>query len=106
MKNLSNKLLNFIEQKYKKYYPILHIGDFIKICFQKQNLETERNTFFSGTLIAIKNKNLKKSITIRQKSKELILNHNFFINSPKIQIKLLKNTIKTKRAKLYFLKKF
>ena len=110
MKKLSDKILNFIENKYKKYYPNFKIGNKIKIYNIFKNFEKEPNNYFKGILFSIKNKGINKAISLKYQENGILINKNYFINSPKIyfkreKIEIKKKITKIRRSKLYFIKK-
>lgn len=102
---ISKDLLKIVEEKYLKENKNLKIGDIIKLTYLIPEGNKERNQFYEGVIICIKNRNLGKSFTIRKTVEGVGLEQNFPIHSPKINSIAIKQSSVIRRAKLYFLRK-
>ncbi|WDI79050.1 50S ribosomal protein L19 [Candidatus Purcelliella pentastirinorum] len=100
-----NKIINKIEKKYlKKNIPFFKQGDFIEIKILIKEGNKKKTQIFKGLVIAIRNRGLNSSFTVRKISHGEGIERVFNKNSPIIkEIKLDKRGI-VKRAKLYYLR--
>lgn len=94
-----------IENKFKKLkVPVVKIGDIVKIGFKIIENEKERVQFYEGTVIAIKNTSINKTITVRKVFQGIGIERIFLVHSPKVDsISVLKSS-KVKKGKLYYLR--
>ena len=108
-KNVSTSLLQIIEEKHKKLdFSIdknLMVGEIVEISYKVFEGDKERLQTYEGIIIAKKNKNLGKTITLRRTIQGIGVEQIFFLNSPKIQKIKKKDKIRVRRSKLYFLRK-
>jgi len=80
-------------------------GDTVKIHYKIKEGEKERIQIFEGTVIAIKNKGLSKTFTVRKFSYGVGVERIFPLYSPLIsKIEVVKKG-KVRRAKLYYIRK-
>ena len=85
--------------------PTMYIGNFIQIKYQFFNENQEKFRVSQGIIIAKKNTEIQKSITVRYYIDGIGLEQKFFLDSPNIHsINILKLFV-VKRAKLYYLRK-
>lgn len=100
-----DKLIEFAKKQLKTR-PELKAGDNVKVYQKIKEGEKERIQIFEGTVIAIKNgKGINATFTVRKISGGIGVEKTFPIHSPVIdKIEITKRT-KTRRSKLYFLKK-
>jgi large subunit ribosomal protein L19 len=108
-KKVSTNLLQIIEEKHKKVdFSIdknLMVGEIVEISYKIFEGDKERLQTYEGIIIAKKNKNLGKTITLRRTIQGIGVEQIFFLNSPKIQKIKKKDKIRVRRSKLYFLRK-
>lgn len=104
MKTFSKTLINYIEKKYKVIEFPFKSGDIINLVYQSKINEKDKTSTIEGIIIAIKNKGINKSFTIRQNIKGHFIDQKFFIQSPKILKITKKNMLNKKRSKLYYIK--
>ena len=106
MKSFNNqKIINEFQKQYlKEDFPKIQIGDSIKVGVKIIEGNKERVQFYEGTIIAIKNSSINKTITVRKVLQGIGVERIFLIHSPKIaSINILKSA-KVRRAKLYYLR--
>jgi large subunit ribosomal protein L19 len=97
-------LIKLIESKFLKAKPDLEIGDLIKIGYLISESGKERTQFYEGIVIAINNRGIGQSFTIRRNVQGIGVEQIFLINSPKIVSLSKKQSSKIRRAKLYYLR--
>lgn len=105
---ISKNLLKHVENLYKtpKDHQIINIGDICKISYKVVEGTKEKIQGYEGVLISKKNSGLGKSIIIRRIVQGIGVEQVFCLNSPNIiTIKKRENLKKSRRAKLYFLRK-
>lgn len=85
--------------------PEVKPGDIIQVSYRVIEGGKERTQVFEGTVIAIKNKGIAKTITVRKTSFGIAVERIFPLNSKLVQKIVIKRHSKVRRAKLYFLRK-
>lgn len=104
-KNISKQLINFIEKKYyKDDRQDIKVGELVKILYKNIESGKERIQTYKGLIIAIQNKGLGKSFTLRRKIDGIGSEQIFLYHSPKILSISKEYSIKFRRAKLYYLR--
>ena len=84
--------------------PEIKAGDVLRIFYRVVEGGKERTQIFEGTVIAIKNKGISKTITVRKTSFGIAVERIFPLNSKLVQkIEVIKHS-KVRRAKLYYLR--
>ncbi len=102
---MKNKLIHFVEEKYlNKNILFLRSGYLIEIKIWVIESTKKRLQIFKGIIIAIKNKGLNSSITLRKLSYGEGVEKIFFIYSPVIHSILIKKKFFFRKSKLYFLR--
>jgi large subunit ribosomal protein L19 len=111
--NISNNLINYVEQKYKKPNLELSIktknistGNLAQIEYKIFEGNKERIQCYEGLIISMQNRGLSKTIKIRRIVQGIGVEQTFFLNSPKIISIIIKQKYKIRRSKLYFIRKF
>ena len=101
----SQKIIQNVEKNFlKDNFPILKIGDNVKIGVKIIEGNRERIQFYEGTIIAKKNSLINLTITVRKILQGIGVERIFLIHSPKIDsIEVLRSS-KVRRAKLYYLR--
>jgi large subunit ribosomal protein L19 len=95
--------LNFLTEV-RKDLPTIKPGDIVRISYRVIEGGKERTQIFEGTVIAIKNSGIAKTITVRKTSFGIAVERIFPLNSKLVQkIDITKHS-KIRRAKLYFLR--
>ncbi len=85
--------------------PEIKPGDILQVSYRVIEGGKERTQVFEGTVIAIKNKGITKTITVRKTSFGIAVERIFPLNSKLVQKIEIKRHSKVRRAKLYFLRK-
>lgn len=80
------------------------IGDTVKVHFKIVEGKNERVQIFEGTIIAIKNSGLRKTITVRKISYNIGVERIFPVHSPRIDRIEVVREGRVRRAKLYYLR--
>ena len=88
----------------KKDLPNIKIGDSIKVGVKIIEGNKERVQFYEGTIIAIKNSSINKTITVRKVLQGIGVERIFLIHSPKIDSLTVLKSAKVRRSKLYYLR--
>ncbi len=85
--------------------PEIRSGDVLKMFYRVVEGGKERIQIFEGTVIAIKNSGIAKTITVRKTSFGISIERIFPLNSKLVQkIEIIKHS-RVRRAKLYYLRK-
>ncbi len=85
--------------------PEIRSGDVIKVFYRVLEGGKERIQIFEGTVIAMKNSGIAKTITVRKTSFGISIERIFPLNSKLVQkIEVIKHS-RVRRAKLYYLRK-
>ncbi|MEN8223232.1 MAG: 50S ribosomal protein L19 [Acidobacteriota bacterium] len=85
--------------------PEIRSGDVLKMFYRVLEGGKERIQVFEGTVIAIKNSGIAKTITVRKTSFGISIERIFPLNSKLVQkIEVIKRS-RVRRAKLYYLRK-
>jgi len=105
-KKSKTDLLNAVEKKsLKKQIPHFEIGDTIDVkCLIKEG-DKVRTQDFTGTLIARKGTGINETITVRRMVASEGVERIFPLNSPNVLDIIPVRSGKTRRAKLYYLRK-
>ena len=89
----------------RKDLPEIKPGDIAIIYYRVIEGGKERIQIFEGTVIALKNSGISKTITVRKNSFGIFVERIFPLNSKLVQKIKIKKHSKVRRAKLYFLRK-
>jgi large subunit ribosomal protein L19 len=84
--------------------PEIKPGDVLRMFYRVVEGGKERTQIFEGTVIAIKNKGISKTITVRKTSFGIAVERIFPLNSKLVQKIEVKKHSKVRRAKLYYLR--
>jgi large subunit ribosomal protein L19 len=84
--------------------PEIKAGDVLRVFYRVVEGGKERTQIFEGTVIAIKNKGISKTITVRKTSFGIAVERIFPLNSKLVQKIEVKKHSKVRRAKLYYLR--
>jgi large subunit ribosomal protein L19 len=95
--------LNFLPEV-RNDLPEIKSGDVLKVSYRVIEGGKERTQLFEGTVIAIKNSGITKTITVRKTSFGIAVERIFPLNSKLVQSILITKHSKVRRAKLYYLR--
>lgn len=88
----------------RKDIPEIKPGDVLRVSYRVIEGGKERIQIFEGTVIAIKNSGISKTITVRKTSFGIAVERIFPLNSKLVQGIEVKKHSKVRRAKLYYLR--
>lgn len=88
----------------RKDLPEIKPGDVLRVSYRVIEGGKERIQVFEGTVIAIKNSGVAKTITVRKTSFGIAVERIFPLNSKLVQGIEVKKHSKVRRAKLYYLR--
>lgn len=104
-KNISKELITLIENQYKKNdRETIKVGELVKILYKNIESGKDRLQTYKGLIIAIQNKGLGKSFTLRRKIEGIGSEQIFLYHSPKILSITKEYSLKFRRSKLYYLR--
>lgn len=89
---------------FRKDLPEIKSGDVVGVSYRVIEGGKERTQVFEGTVIAIKNSGIAKTITVRKTSFGIAVERIFPLNSKLVQKIEVKKHSKVRRAKLYYLR--
>jgi len=99
------KIIKDLENNFlKKDFPVLKIGDNVKIGVKIVEGNKERIQFYEGTIIAKKNSSINTTITVRKILQGIGVERVFLIHSPKVDSISVLRSSKVRRSKLYYLR--
>jgi large subunit ribosomal protein L19 len=101
-----DKLRTFSKNQLKEKIPPLHPGDTIRVYQKIKEKDKERVQVFEGVVIAKKHgRGISSTITVRKIISSVGVEKTFPIHSPNIEKIEILGRGKTRRAKLYYLRK-
>ncbi len=92
-------------QELRSDIPEIRPGDELKVFYRVIEAGKERTQTYEGTVIAIKNAGISKTITVRKNSFGIAVERIFPLNSKLVQKIEIKKHTKVRRAKLFYLRK-
>ncbi len=102
-KSISTADLNFLPEV-RKDLPVIKTGDVLRISYRVIEGGKERIQVFEGTVIAIKNTGITRTITVRKTSFGIAVERIFPLNSKLVHSIEVKKHSRVRRAKLYYLR--
>jgi large subunit ribosomal protein L19 len=103
---VKTKLLEAVEsQSLKQKIPHFEIGDTVDVHCRIQEGDKTRTQIFTGTVIARKGRGINESFTVRRMVGNEGVERIFPLHSPNVLDIVATRSGKTRRAKLYFLRK-
>lgn len=110
-KKISKNLMQIIEKKHFQEKALFFnnqekvaVGDIIRLGYIIPEGDKERTQYYEGLIIAINNRGLGKSFTLRRTVQGIGVEQIFLAHSPKIISIIKKQSSKVRRAKLYFIR--
>lgn len=85
--------------------PVIKPGDELKVFYRVIEAGKERTQTYEGTVIAIKNSGISKTITVRKNSFGIAVERIFPLHSKLVQKIEVKKHTRVRRAKLFYLRK-
>jgi len=92
-------------QELRSDIPGIRPGDELKVFYRVIEAGKERTQIYEGTVIAIKNSGISKTITVRKNSFGIAVERIFPLNSKLVQKIEVKKHTRVRRAKLFYLRK-
>ena len=89
----------------RKDLPEIKPGDMIRVSYRVIEGGKQRIQVFEGTVIALKNSGISRTVTVRKTSFGIAVERIFPLNSKLLQKIEVKKHSKVRRAKLYYLRK-
>jgi large subunit ribosomal protein L19 len=101
----AQEIIRSIEaEQLKSDLPVIHVGDTVKVGVRIREGNKERVQPYEGTVIAMRNGGINKTITVRRVFQGVGVERVFLIHSPRIEsIKIIRRG-KVRRAKLFYLR--
>ena len=105
----SQELIKLVEQQYIEKSNntdkhAINIGDVVKLQYKVPDGDKERIQNYEGLIIAIQNRRLGKSFTLRRNVDGIGVEQIFLLYSPKLISITRKQASKVRRAKLYYIR--
>ncbi len=99
-------ILKRIEEKHlKAKEPQFDVGDTVKVKVLIREGKKERVQAFEGLVISIRGSGVNKTFTVRRIFQNIGIERTFLVHSPKVQeVKVIRQG-RTRRAKLFYLRK-
>lgn len=88
----------------KQKLPGLHVGDTVEVHYLIKEGDKERVQLFIGTIIAMRGRGIRASITVRRIVQGEGVERSFPLHSPRVKDVVVTRRGQVRRAKLYFLR--
>lgn len=88
----------------KSSLPTVHPGDTVEVHYLIREGDKERVQLFIGTVIAIKNRGIRRNITVRRIVQGEGVERTFPLHNPRVQNVIVTRRGDVRRAKLYYLR--
>lgn len=100
------KAIQLVQKEFSKSYRDVNfeVGDTVKVHYRIIEGDKERIQVYEGIVIAIDNKGISKTFTVRRISYDVGVERIFPLHSPRIEKVTVVRKGKKRRAKLYFLR--
>ena len=82
----------------------MHVGDTVEVHYLIREGDKERVQLFIGTIIALKGRGIRRSITVRRIVQGEGVERMFPLHSPRVKDVVITRRGEVRRAKLYFLR--
>jgi len=103
---VKTEMLDAVESKsLKENIPHFEVGDIVDVHCRIKEGDKERTQIFSGTVIARKGRGINENFTVRRIVNNEGVERIFPLHSPNVLDIRAKRSGKTRRAKLYYLRK-
>lgn len=91
-------------EQMKSNLPTVHVGDTVKINVRIREGGKERVQSYEGTIIAMRNGGINRTITVRRVFQGIGVERVFLVHSPRVDSITVTRLGKVRRAKLYYLR--
>jgi large subunit ribosomal protein L19 len=88
----------------KRQLPPIHVGDTVEVHYLIKEGDKERVQLFIGTIIAMRGRGIRASITVRRIVQGEGVERSFPLHSPRVKDVAITRRGQVRRAKLYFLR--
>jgi large subunit ribosomal protein L19 len=98
-------LIHQLEQELgKPALPVMHVGDTVEVHYLIREGDKERIQLFIGTIIAMKGRGIRKTITVRRIVQGEGVERVFPLHSPRVKDVTIQRRGSVRRSKLYYLR--
>ena len=98
-------LIDEIERELgKKELPPVHVGDTVEVHYLIREGEKERVQLFTGTVIALKGRGIRRAATVRRIVQGEGVERQFPLHGPRVKDVVVTRRGDVRRAKLYYLR--
>lgn len=98
-------LIHQLEQELgKPALPVLHVGDTVEVHYLIREGDKERIQLFIGTIIALKGRGIRKTITVRRIVQGEGVERVFPLHGPRVKDVTIQRRGAVRRSKLYYLR--
>jgi large subunit ribosomal protein L19 len=98
-------LIHQLEQELgKPALPVLHVGDTVEVHYLIREGDKERIQLFIGTVIAMKGRGIRKTITVRRIVQGEGVERVFPLHGPRVKDVTIQRRGAVRRSKLYYLR--
>ncbi|MBK7643418.1 MAG: 50S ribosomal protein L19 [Planctomycetes bacterium] len=88
----------------KSQLPTIHVGDTVEVHYLIKEGDKERVQLFIGTIIALKGRGIRRSITVRRLVQGEGVERSFPLHNPRVKDVVITRRGQVRRSKLYFLR--
>ena len=88
----------------KRQLPPIHVGDTVEVHYLIKEGDKERVQLFIGTIIAMRGRGIRASVTVRRIVQGEGVERSFPLHSPRVKDVVITRRGQVRRAKLYFLR--
>ena len=102
---MNEKVRAIENEQVREDRPEFRIGDTVRVHVRIREGEKERTQAFEGTVLARRGSGCNETFTVRRVSSGIGVERVFPLNSPNVQSVVVTRKGKTRRAKLFYLRK-
>ena len=88
----------------KQTLPAIHVGDTVEVHYLIRESDKERVQLFVGTVISLKGRGIRRTITVRRIVQGEGVERTFPLHGPRVQDVIISRRGDVRRAKLYYLR--
>ena len=104
IRTIEKEEIEKIGQEFNKEIPTIYVGDTVRVGVRIREGGKERIQPYEGTVIAMRNGGINKTITVRKIFQGIGVERVFLLHSPRIASIDVVRRGKVRRAKLYYLR--